>query len=156
LLKSSTQISLIVVARRHLLKWDCRSVHFRARIALMITRGLIMRGRGFLLVACVVIFGSEALGQGDGAGYAQLGAKVFEATCKSCHAVGSDSNGAPQLRDTAAWKERLVSGKETLYSNSINGYQGYFTMPAKGGNAALSDEEVKAAVDYLLDQAGLR
>ena len=115
-----------------------------------------MHSGGFLLVACVVLAGGEALSQDDGAGSAQLGAKVFAATCKACHAVGSDSNGAPQLRDAAAWKERLASGKETLYKNSIDGYQGYFTMPARGGNASLSDAEVKAAVDYLIDQAGLR
>ena len=107
-----------------------------------------------VLVVCLATIAGEALGEDHAAKGAQLGAKVFEATCKACHAVGSDSNGAPQLRDAAAWKERLASGKEALYKNSLEGYQGYFTMPARGGNASLSDEEVKAAVDYLIDQAG--
>ena len=72
-------------------------------------------------------------------------------SCAACHAAGIA--GAPVLGDTAGWEERLAKGVETLYSNAINGFTGSAgMMPAKGGNVALSDDDVKAAVDYMLEQ----
>ena len=50
---------------------------------------------------------------------------------------------------------RLGKGRAELYKSSIEGFSGYFPMPPRGGNPNLTDEEVRAAVDYLLDQAGL-
>src|SRR5882672_8328591 len=85
-----------------------------------------------------------------------LGEKIFNANCKSCHETGKPKNDAPQLSDASEWRQRLDGGKETLYKNSIEGFTGYYIMPARGGNAALSDAEVKAAVDYILDKAGVR
>jgi len=71
-------------------------------------------------------------------------------SCSACH--GSGLAGAPKLGVAGAWTDRVTKGKETLYTNAINGYQGSAGyMPAKGGNAALSDESVKAAVDYMID-----
>ena len=59
----------------------------------------------------------------------------------------------PQTGDTAAWGPRIDKGIDILYGNAINGYTGELgMMPAKGGNPALSDEEVKAAVDYIVGQ----
>lgn len=72
------------------------------------------------------------------------------ASCAACH--GSGVAGAPKFAASEAWSDRISKGKETLYSNAINGFQGSAGyMPAKGGNASLSDESVKAAVDYMLD-----
>lgn len=72
------------------------------------------------------------------------------ASCAVCHASGVA--GAPKFANVDAWKDRITKGKETLYSNAINGFQGSAGyMPAKGGNASLSDESVKAAVDYMID-----
>jgi cytochrome c5 len=58
--------------------------------------------------------------------------------------------GAPKTGDKTAWQPRMAQGKATLYQHAIGGIR---TMPAKGGNASLSDADVKAAVDYLLAQA---
>jgi cytochrome c5 len=85
-----------------------------------------------------------------------LGEKIFTANCKSCHETGKAQNDAPQLADGSEWRQRLAGGKEALYKNSIAGVTGYYVMPAKGGNAALSDDEVKAAVDYIVERAGVR
>ena len=72
------------------------------------------------------------------------------ASCAACHGTGVA--GAPKFAAPEAWGDRIAKGKETLYSNAINGFQGSAGyMPAKGGNASLSDESVKAAVDYMLD-----
>lgn len=69
------------------------------------------------------------------------------APCAACHASGAA--GAPIVGDAAVWAERLTKGTETLYSNAINGIG---AMPAKGG-LNLSDNTVKAAVDYMLEQS---
>jgi cytochrome c5 len=64
-----------------------------------------------------------------------------------CHAAGLA--GAPKTGDAGAWKPRLAKGKDTMYEHALKGFN---AMPAKGGNASLSDAQVKAAVDYLAGQ----
>ena len=82
-----------------------------------------------------------------------LGEKIFTANCKSCHETGKPKNDAPQVSEADEWRQRLAAGKEALYKNSIEGVTGYYVMPPKGGASALSDDEVKAAVDYIVDKA---
>ncbi|MEM7357802.1 MAG: c-type cytochrome [Pseudomonadota bacterium] len=73
-------------------------------------------------------------------------------SCGACHNAGVA--GAPALGDPAAWSERIAKGIDTLYQNAIQGFQGAAgLMPAKGGNASLSDDSVKAAVDYMVEQS---
>ena len=55
--------------------------------------------------------------------------------------------GAPKLGDKAAWAPRLKAGKAALVAAVIKGKG---AMPPKGGNASLSDDAVKAAVDHML------
>ena len=79
------------------------------------------------------------------------GAAVYTASCGACHGAGVA--GAPVLGDADDWTGRIEQGIETLVEHAINGYQGAMgVMPAKGGNPALSDEEVTAAVQYMVDQ----
>ena len=54
---------------------------------------------------------------------------------------------APKLGDKAAWGPRVATGMDALYTSALNGKA---AMPAKGGNPALSDAEVKAAVDFIV------
>lgn len=79
------------------------------------------------------------------------GKAVYESACIACHGAGV--GGAPKLADKAAWASRLAQGKDTLYKHALQGFQGkaMMAMPAKGGNAALPDADVKAAVDYMVD-----
>ena len=82
---------------------------------------------------------------------ADAGEKLFGSVCATCHTAGL--MGAPKLADKAAWAPRIAQGKDTLYKNAIVGYQGKAgVMPAKGGSQA-SDDEVKAAVDYMVSKA---
>ena len=77
------------------------------------------------------------------------GAQVFDQSCAACHVSGIA--GAPKLGDQAQWKTRLAKGTKVLYANALNGISSSIgVMPAKGGNASLSDAEVKAAVDYIV------
>ncbi|MES2018756.1 MAG: c-type cytochrome [Pseudomonadota bacterium] len=79
------------------------------------------------------------------------GQKVFNASCTACHTAGIA--GAPKFADKAAWAPRVKQGTATLYEHALKGFQGKAgMMPAKGGSAA-SDDEVKAAVDYMVAAA---
>lgn len=75
------------------------------------------------------------------------GEATYNSACFSCHAAGVA--GAPKLGDAPEWETRLSKGTEVLYDHSINGFN---AMPAKGGFTNLSDEQVRAAVDYMLEQ----
>lgn len=77
------------------------------------------------------------------------GRSVYEGLCSACH--GSGIAGAPRL-ERAAWEARIAKGRETLYRNALQGYAGESgVMPPKGGNLELSDEDVRATVDWMLD-----
>jgi len=78
------------------------------------------------------------------------GKTTYNGTCVACH--GSGLPGIPQLGDAAGWAPRIKQGNDTLYEHAISGYTGSagMPMPAKGGNPSLSDDDVKAAVDYMV------
>ncbi|ODU33892.1 MAG: hypothetical protein ABS92_15945 [Thiobacillus sp. SCN 63-374] len=73
------------------------------------------------------------------------GQQVYRQACAFCHDKGVA--GAPKAGDDAAWGPRLAQGIDTLYASAL---QGKGAMPARGGNPALADADVKAAVDHLL------
>lgn len=76
------------------------------------------------------------------------GKSVYDGACFVCHTTGAA--GAPKLGDNAAWAARISQGMDSLYTAAISGKMG---MPPKGGRMDLADEDVKAAVDYMVDQA---
>lgn len=82
------------------------------------------------------------------AGDLAKGEQVYTATCLACHGAGV--LGAPKFGDKAMWGPRIAQGMDTLHTNAINGIR---MMPPKGGNATLKDEDVKAAVDYMVSKA---
>ncbi|MEK8052939.1 c-type cytochrome [Ideonella sp. DXS22W] len=76
---------------------------------------------------------------------ANTGTEVYKKACAMCHDVGLAN--APKFGDKAAWAPRLASGRDALVTSAIKGKG---VMPPKGGSTALSDDEVKAAVDAML------
>ncbi|KOR28951.1 hypothetical protein TI03_03525 [Achromatium sp. WMS1] len=78
----------------------------------------------------------------------RTGEEVYQAACAACHAIGVMS--APKFKDKADWSERMAKGVPTLLQHAIKGFQ---AMPPKGGCATCSDEEIEAAVKYLIDTA---
>jgi cytochrome c5 len=81
------------------------------------------------------------------------GKSVFESACVACHGTGIA--GAPRIGDKAAWAPRIAQGAAMLEKHAIEGFQGSTgIMPAKGGRTDLSDEAVRAAVEYLAEQGG--
>jgi cytochrome c5 len=80
------------------------------------------------------------------------GEGVYKGGCVACHGAGIA--GSPKFGDKVAWASRIAQGKPTLYEHAIKGYIGKAgAMPAKGGNNALADADVKAAVDYMVAAA---
>ena len=76
------------------------------------------------------------------------GAVIFDSLCAGCHKSGA--GGAPTML-TAQWTARIAQGKDTLHKHAIEGFTGAAgVMPAKGGNPALTDEQVAATVDWML------
>jgi cytochrome c5 len=80
------------------------------------------------------------------------GQQIYQSTCVACHDAGIA--GAPKLGDKGQWAKRIAKGIDTLYASAVNGVQGNAgAMPARGGNPALSNAEIKAAVDYIVAQS---
>jgi cytochrome c5 len=80
----------------------------------------------------------------------RTGRSVWMTTCRNCHLTGVA--GAPALADYAAWSPRIAKGRDALYASVLNGIGDGTTwrMPPKGGNAALSEQQVRQAVDFTL------
>lgn len=76
------------------------------------------------------------------------GKMIYDGVCHTCHTSGLLS--APKYGDKGDWSARIGKGTATLYDHAINGFN---AMPAKGGKADLLDQEVKNAVDYMLESA---
>lgn len=80
-------------------------------------------------------------------GGSAAGQKVYQASCQSCHAMGVA--GAPKLGDKAAWAPRIATGVDALVASSVNGKG---IMPPRGACASCSDDDLKAAVEYMVSE----
>jgi cytochrome c5 len=82
-----------------------------------------------------------------------LGQRVYRGDCYNCHDLGK--KGAPRIADRAAWAPRLAQGLDPLVQHATAGFAGPSgsEMPARGGNDALTDTEIAAAVRYLTSHA---
>ncbi|MES1195388.1 MAG: c-type cytochrome [Steroidobacter sp.] len=76
------------------------------------------------------------------------GEQLYGSTCFACHGTGVLN--APKFGDKGAWAARIAQGMDTLHKHAL---QGFNNMPAKGGNAAVSDKSVMDAVDYMVSKA---
>lgn len=77
------------------------------------------------------------------------GEQVFASTCKTCHEAGLA--GAPKVGDKAAWAKVIAQGEKLTVAHAIAGIR---AMPPRGGNAALTDEEVQRGVAFMASKAG--
>jgi cytochrome c5 len=79
------------------------------------------------------------------------GKETYEKVCKMCHATGVAT--APKFADKAAWAPRIAKGTPVLDEHAIKGFKDKGVMPPKGGRATLSDDDVKAAVAYMVEKS---
>lgn len=99
--------------------------------------------------AALILFMTAVMAVNAGAADLPSGKAIYSANCAACHATGAA--GAPKLGDASAWAPRIKTGTAALYASAAKGKG---VMPARGGNANLSDAELDAAVNYLISQAG--
>ena len=76
------------------------------------------------------------------------GKTVYTQICAACHATGVAD--APRLGDKSAWAPRVSKGRDAMIASVLKGKG---AMPPKGGNASLTDEDAKSAMDFMLGQA---
>ena len=74
------------------------------------------------------------------------GAQVVKAQCAKCHRGGA--GGAPKIGDRNAWVPRMKQGIDNLVRSAVRGHGG---MPPRGGEANLTDAEIKNAVTYMFN-----
>ncbi len=81
------------------------------------------------------------------------GKEVYDSVCFACHAMGIA--GSPKHADKEAWAPRIAQGMDVLNDHAINGYTGATgaMMPAKGGRADIADDDIKAAVVYMVAES---
>ena len=78
---------------------------------------------------------------------ARPGDEVYAAACQACHATGAAD--APRTGEPDDWGDRLDADMDELYANAIDGIG---AMPAKGGCTDCSEEEIRNAVDYMMEE----
>ena len=76
------------------------------------------------------------------------GMKRYKSNCYVCHDTGA--SGAPKIGNASEWSARIKVGKDVLYDHAIKGFK---AMPAKGACLSCSDEEIKLAVDYMIEKS---
>lgn len=81
-------------------------------------------------------------------GGSRSGEEIYNSKCTACHTSGAA--GAPKLGSPEEWTDRIGKGIDTLYTSAISGFNG---MPAKGLCLDCSDDELKAAVDYMVENS---
>src|SRR2546425_735677 len=92
--------------------------------------------------------GRVEFGTAGAAAGSRSGEQVYKATCTNCHQTGVA--GAPKLGDKAAWAPHLMHGTDGLLQSALKGKG---AMPPKGGNPSLSDDDVRAAVEFMVSQS---
>jgi len=91
----------------------------------------------------------EVAAAGNGAATEKSGEEVVKAVCSMCHAAGLMN--APKIGDKAQWQPRIAQGYETLVKHALDGIR---SMPARGGNPALTDGEIANAVAHMANASG--
>ncbi|NQZ17152.1 MAG: cytochrome c5 family protein [Idiomarina sp.] len=74
------------------------------------------------------------------------GEQVYNKYCTACHTSGV--MGAPKINNAADWEDRLAQGMDTVLKHAVEGYN---AMPPKGTCSDCSEEEIQAAIDYMVE-----
>ncbi len=75
------------------------------------------------------------------------GQKIYQASCQACHVAGVA--GAPKMGDKEAWAPRIAKGNDALLLSVKNGLN---AMPPKGTCMSCSEDELRAAIEYMVEQ----
>ena len=93
----------------------------------------------------------ETVDEPEPVAVAMSGPQVYNSACVACHGAGVA--GAPITGNQAQWTARIAQGVDVLNDHAINGFSGAAGyMPAKGGRMDLSDDDVVAAVEFMISE----
>lgn len=95
--------------------------------------------------------GEEKVADANAPKVVKSGEEVFNAVCTACHTSGALN--APKFGNKGDWAPRIAQGYDTLVKHAIEGIR---AMPARGGAADLSDQEMQRAVAYMADAGGAK
>ena len=98
---------------------------------------------GFVLISVLVLFGCGGTKEEP---QQQVGGKVYEQYCRSCHHAGIA--GSPEFRKLSDWEARIDKGREILLTNTFSGITP--GMPPKGLCVSCSERELMDAIEYML------
>ena len=143
--KNSRVKSFAIIAAVSTLLWGCGADDKKVQLTAQQEKQIAER---IAPVGHVAMAGRVVAAATTSAGAARSGSDIYSTNCVACHSSGVA--GAPKLGDVAAWALRLEQGLETVYANAINGIR---AMPARGTCMSCSDDEVKAAIDHILDNS---
>lgn len=101
--------------------------------------------RQLIVLGSLVLAGQSGAAESDGFDAAEK----YQNTCYACHGTGQAH--APEVGDVIEWEIRLEKGIDTLFQSTINGLNGI--MPVRGLCADCSDDNLKAIVEYMLEQS---
>jgi len=107
----------------------------------------------YLIPAALIGLGVAAIATATShAGSGRPGQAVFEANCANCHTGGFGGffTGAPKVGDRKDWQELTPKGIEALTASTLAGIG---DMAARGECTVCTDEEIRAAVEYMLEQS---
>ena len=76
----------------------------------------------------------------------RAGSEIYAKACVACHSVGVLN--APKLQDAGDWSPRLEKGFDVVWQNALNGIG---AMPPMGTCGDCSDDEIKAAIEHMIE-----
>ena len=91
------------------------------------------------LTIAAILFAAAGIASADGKA-------TYDTKCFACHNTGVA--GAPKLGDKAAWEPRIASGMDAMLAIAVKGKG---AMPPKGTCMDCSDDDLKAAIQYMVD-----
>ena len=94
--------------------------------------------------------GQLTLGDGIPVGE-RKGDQIFNKICIQCHGADKSVPNAPKIENNGDWAPRIAQGFDTLFQHALNGFN---AMPAKGGAADLTDQELKRVITYMANKSG--
>ena len=114
----------------------------------IILLGLLLVSSSLLITACNKDNDNSQKTATAQSSQMKRGQEIYQQVCASCHATGLA--GAPKFGDKTAWAPRIAMGIDALVESAM---QGKGNMPAKGGQAGLDDKEIRAAVNYMVENS---
>ncbi len=104
-----------------------------------------------IMVALICLFTTTIVVAADDNTSGQSGKAIFKEHCKKCHTggIGGFFSGAPDIDDQEDWEERAPRGLDKLTSSTIAGTD---DMDARGECTECTDEDIRAAVEYILEK----